>query len=267
VQFTIARTTFIRVYILSKLRDCVVVVWVKIKNYLLTFVALICVFPKAHADDFTLVNKASFLSEYHSRGISQTQGSPAPQFSSTVFHKSGAFTGIYVSRVEFLDNDEADLEVDLLLGFHKTIDKLYCRIGAIYYVYPDADSSLEYNFWELDLGLGYNFDSFYSELSLRRSPNHFASSGEMRYVKLETSVPIIQNQLKLKTHIAHRYIEDNQAFFNIPDSFDWEIGFEHQPIENLDLIIKYVDSSLTRKECLNSDLCRERLIAGISYHF
>ncbi len=101
-----------------------------------------------------------------------------------------------------------------------------------YYTFPDADSSLDYNFWELDLGLGYNFGPLYSELSLKRSPNHFASSGELRYVKLEGHVPI-QDQLKIKSHIAHRYIEDNEVFYNIPDSFDWEIGLEYKPVEDV----------------------------------
>ena len=91
---------------------------VNIRNCVI-LVAIACVFPNAYADNFTLVNKASFLTEYYSRGISQTQENPAPQLTSTVFHKSGALAGIIATRVEFFDNDEADAEVDLLMGFPK----------------------------------------------------------------------------------------------------------------------------------------------------
>ncbi len=133
-------------------------------------------------------------------------------------------------------------------------------------MFPDAISSLNYDFWEVDAGLGYNFDAFYSEVSLKYSPEHFANSGNLRYVKLEGHLPV-HEKLKLKSHIAHRHIQDNVAFSNIPDSFDWEVGVEFKPVSNVDLIFKYVDSSLSKKECLNTDLCSERVIAGISYHF
>jgi uncharacterized protein (TIGR02001 family) len=220
----------------------------------------------AFAGDFTLNNKLTFLSEYYSRGFSQTRGSPAPQFMTTLSHSSGVFAGAFISKVEFLDGEEADAELDYFLEYNGFLDNWYYRAGLIYYTFPNADSSFEYDFWELDLALGYNFGPVYTELNLKRSPDHYADSGEMRYVTFRVHVPVTE-QLKLKNHIAHRHIEDNVAFFNIPDSYDWETGFEYMPVSYLGIVGKYVDSSLSRSECLGTDNCEERIILGINYYF
>ena len=222
---------------------------------------------EACASDFTWVNKISFLSEYYSRGISQTEERPAPQYETTLFHSSGLFAGIFVSRVEFLDGDQADQELDYYAAYQETIGNWHYRVGAIYFTYPNSDENLKYNFLEFDAGLGYNFGPVYTEASFRFSPNHFGDSGKEIYSKLITQIPI-NEKLKMKNHIAYRSVEKNEVFFNIPDSFDWELGFEYQtPIEGAAVLGKYVDSTFRRNECLNTDYCNERLIFGVSYTF
>ncbi len=215
--------------------------------------------------DFTLINKAAFFSEYYTRGLSQTRERPAPQLTSIVSHKSGIYGGFFISRVEFADGDQADQELDYVLAYNDTVDKLNYRVGAIYYTFPSSDPSLNYDFIEADLGLGYDFGWIYSEVSLNASPNHFLSSGPSRYAKLQARIPL--DRWTLKGYIAHRHIHNNVAFSNIPDAFDWELGFEYRLIENTDLIVRYVDSSFTNRECFNTHYCSERLIVGVSYTF
>ncbi len=227
---------------------------------------ILCCPTLAQASEFTLVNKISFLSEYYSRGITQTKELPAPQFETTLFHDSGLFAGAFISRVEFLDNDQADQELDAYIAYHKTLDRLYLRAGGLYFTYPNSDDSLDYNFFEADFAIGYNFGPFYSEASLRYSPNHFANSGREYYPKIEVRIPIEDN-LRIKSHIAHRSVENNTAFFYIPNSFDWEFGLEYSPIKNVDLIAKYVDSDFKKSDCFNRSFCDERLITGLRYSF
>ena len=222
---------------------------------------------KVCASDFTWVNRVSFLSEYYSRGISQTEERPAPQYETTLFHSSGLFAGIFVSRVEFLDGDQADQELDYYLAYQETNGNWYHRVGAIYFTYPNSDENLNYNFLEFDAGIGYNFGPVYTEASFRFSPNHFGDSGKEIYSKLVTHIPI-REDLKMKNHLAYRSVEKNEVFFNIPDSFDWELGLEYQtPIDGTALLLKYVDSTFGRNECFNTDYCNERLIFGITHTF
>ena len=213
--------------------------------------------------DFTMVNKVYLFSEYYTRGLSQTQEMPGPILESAIVHKSGIYGGVFIARVEYFDGDQADQEWDYFIAHQKKYDNgVYHRVGLIYYTFPNAQSRLNYDFWEADLALGYDFGPLYSEVYLRTSPNHYANSGHSRYVRLAGTVPLNENKIRLKSHISHRYIEDNQTFFNIPDAFDWEIGFEYTVVENTDFIVRYVDSNLSNSDCLNSDFCSERFVVG-----
>jgi len=216
------------------------------------------------ADEFYWFNKVSFLSDYYSRGISQTADNPSPQFLSILSHSSGVYGGIFASRVEFPDNDQADQEIDLFFGAAKNHENWNFRAGLISYMYPNADSELNYNFIEFDLAVGYTFKWLHTEASLLFSPNYFGGSGKSRYTKLQATLPI-NEKLQLNSHIAHRAIETN-ALFGLPDNFDWKIGAEYEFIDNTSLTIDYVDSSFDRTtEC--KKVCDERLILGIHYTF
>ena len=218
--------------------------------------------------EFTMVNKVYLFSEYYTRGLSQTQEMPGPILESAIVHSSGIYGGVFIARVEYFDGDQADQEWDYFIAHQKKYDNgLYHRIGLIYYTFPNAQSRLKYDFWEADLALGYDFGPLYSEVYLRTSPEHYGNSGHSRYVRLAGTIPLNENKIRLKSHISHRYIEDNQTFFNIPDAFDWEIGFEYTVVENTDFIVRYVDSTLSNRDCLNSDFCSERFVFGVSYTF
>ncbi|MCA9406996.1 MAG: TorF family putative porin [Candidatus Omnitrophica bacterium] len=220
--------------------------------------------PDAHADDFVWVNNVTFLSEYYSRGVSQTRELPAPQITSYVYNDFGLYAGAFLSRVEFFDNDEADAEFDFYFGLNKFYKNFNYRAGLIYYTYPNADSTLNYNFLEYDLAVGYNFNPVKAEASVKISPNYFAGSGFETYSKLELKLPI--NQFEIQGHFARREIEDNNAFFGFPDNNDWSIGVSYKPYDKTTLHLKYVDSSFDEKrECI--DLCSGRLIAGIGFDF
>ena len=229
-------------------------------------IVFLCAASSVRAQDFFASHKASFLSEYYARGISQTRELPAPQLMSTLAHSSGVFGGFFVTRVEYLDDDQAGQELDFFLAYQNKVEDVYYRTGLIYYLYPGAAPSKNYNFVELDVALGYDFDWIYSELTTRISPNYFGGSGFSTYTKLEARMPIVE-KVTMQSHLAYRSIEDNETFYGIPDSFDWEVGFEYKPIENIGLVGKYVDSDIPVSGCFGKNYCDERLIAGINWYF
>lgn len=220
---------------------------------------------KVQASDYVWTNELSFFTEYYSRGISQTREKPAPQLLSIVYNKPhGFYAGIFVSRVEFADSDEADQELDYFFGIQKFIGNWSYRGGIIYYTYPKSDNALNYDFIEFDAAVGYNFNPIYAEASLKYSPNYFFDTGHETYSKLELKSPLI-NKFQIKSHIAYRQIE-NETRFGVPDNFDWEIGVIYTPQSFVDLTFKYVDSNIN-DDTVCPDICNERFIAGITYKF
>lgn len=203
------------------------------------------------------------FSEYSFRGIAQSDENPALQGGFDIEHASGLYAGVWASNVDFNDGDEAHLEVDLYAGYAGAIDKFSYDVGVIRYMYPGADSALNYDFWELALAAGYDFDVLALTASLNYSPEYFGESGDAEYYALAADVPIVDD-LSMSAHVGHQNIDD-EAAFGVPDYTDWSVGLTYT-LDGFDFSVAYVDTDLEEPtEC--SDGCESRVIFGISKTF
>ena len=243
------------------------------KNYKflkLAFCSVLTLLPvKAYATstdwDAEISSNVGFVSEYSFRGIAQSDEHPALQGGFDVAHDSGLYAGVWGSNVDFNDGDEASVEVDLYAGYSGSFNNVNYDVGVIYYVYPGADSSLDYDFWETSLALGYDFGIFSASTSVNYSPEYFAHSGDAQYYALNVDVPLPKD-VTLSGHVGHQVIDDHVAFGIGDDSYtDWSLGLGYN-LEGFDLSLQYVDTSLDEpNEC--ADGCAERVIFGISRSF
>jgi uncharacterized protein (TIGR02001 family) len=141
------------------------------------------------------------VSDYDFRGSSQSAKDPAIQGSVDYAHESGWYLGAWASNVDF--GDDTDYEIDLYTGFSgETGGGMGWDVGIVYYTYEESDfnypeiyaglsvgmfsGKLSYsNDWvasdedalylqgdasvplpadfSLDLHLGYNFGSYFSD--------------------------------------------------------------------------------------------------------
>jgi uncharacterized protein (TIGR02001 family) len=63
-------------------------------------------------------------------------------------------------------------------------------VGFIYYAYPGAGGSLDYDFWEVQTAIGYDFGIASVTASVNYSPENFGDSGDAYYPKLAVNVPV-----------------------------------------------------------------------------
>lgn len=217
----------------------------------------------AQANDFELSGNVALTTQYKFRGITQSDEHPALQGGFDVSHSSGLYSGVWGSNVDFNDSDEASVEIDAYGGFFNSIDQFSYDVGFIYYAYPGADSSLNYDFVEGSLALGYDFGSFATSASVNYSPEYFGNSGHAEYYALGLEIPMPYD-VTLSGHLGYQNIEDNSAF-GVPDYADWSIGLGYS-LYDIDLSLQYVDTDLDEpSEC--ADGCRESLIFSISRSF
>ncbi len=216
----------------------------------------------AFADDFEFSGNAGFVSEYSFRGIAQSDEHPALQGGFDVSHSSGLYAGVWGSNIDFNDGDQAALEVDGYLGYSNDYEGLNYDIGAIYYAYPGADSSLDYDFVEFALALGYDFDVAAASVSVNYSPEYFGNSGHAEYYAAGVDVPLPAD-LSLSAHIGWQEIEHNTVF-GVPDYMDWSVGLGYS-FKGFDLSLSYIDTDLSKSEC--ADGCDSKIIFGISRSF
>jgi len=213
--------------------------------------------------DFELSANVDFVSEYSFRGIAQSNENPALQGGFDVSHNSGLYAGLWGSNVNFNDGDEAHLELDVYAGYSGSFKGLSYDVGLIYYLYPGADSSLDYDFVEGALAVGYDFDVLSASASVNYSPEYFGDSGDAIYYAAAVDVPLPAD-FTLSAHVGYQDIDDNMAF-GVPDYTDWSIGLGYNWV-GFDLSLQYVDTDLNEpSEC--SDGCNSRVIFGVSRSF
>ncbi|NDF11618.1 MAG: hypothetical protein EB060_02225 [Proteobacteria bacterium] len=222
--------------------------------------------PHAHAENYlklpgTFDSYMTLVSDYSFRGISQSGENPAIQGSLTWTHDSGAYLGFWASSVDFGD---ASTELDLYAGYskefvkHATVD-----IGLLYYAYPGAEDSNNYNYWEAYGSLAYDFDVAKVKAAVNYSPDFALDSGDATYISATVEVPLPYN-FGFSARIGRQYVQDNAAFA-LPDYTDWEIAINYQVMKDLKLNLSYVDTDLDKTEC--PDGCDAKLIAGVSASF
>lgn len=209
----------------------------------------------------------SLHSEYYFRGISQTDDAPALQggldWSATIDKDTGigVYLGVWGSNVDFNEAagvDGATLEVDYNGGLTGNIGStgLSWDVGFIYYAYPGAAGSLDYDFVEAQGALSYDFGFTSATASMNYSPENFGKSGAAFYPKLGVDVPV-GKYLTLSAHVAKQYIDDNAAFGQ-PDYVVYGIGATVNVV-GFDVNLTWSDTDLTEAQC--GDACGMLLLS------
>ena len=222
------------------------------------FAAIVLVAGSASADPLveqkavpgTFSANIALTSEYLFRGISQTDDAPAIQGGldyEVGLGDSGVkgYLGIWGSNVDFNegDADGATMEADLYGGLRGDLGKtgIGWDLGFIYYAYPGADSSLNYNFVEVQGALSYDFGPAAASLSLNYSPDNFGESGDAYYTKLGVDVPV-GKYLTLSAYGARQMI-DKEAVFGAPDYWEWNFSGAVN-VAGFDLSLAYSDTDI-----------------------
>lgn len=214
------------------------------------------------------VANVGFYSDYSFRGVSQTDNFMALQggfdFVIPAAPNTEFYAGVWGSNVEFVDSsaansdDEADLEVDLYAGFNHTIGDLGLTVGAIYYTYPGADDTLDYDYYEFSAGASYDFGAFIGDVSVNYSPEYFGDTGEAYYYHAGVEVPLPYD-VTLGAGIGHlAYDEGAQN-----DYTDWNVTLGYNFL-GLDWSLSYINTEGLDNVMNTAD---ERFVAGVAYSF
>ncbi len=222
---------------------------------------LCTVVNEAHAEesgDFDVSVNTAIVSDYVFRGISQSDENFAIQGGFDIGHKSGLYTGVWASSIDFNDGDEANIEIDIYAGYAGEVHGVSYDVGGLYYAYPGADSSLDYDFWEAYGSAGYDFDVASAAVGVNYSPDYFGSTGDAVYTHLGVDVPLPHN-FTLSGGVGHQTIDDSENYtdWNASLGYDWK---------NLNFSVTYHDTDLDEpSEC--ADGCDARIVFGISAEF
>lgn len=219
------------------------------------------------------------VSDYVDRGISNSNRDPALQagitfeFDLLLDNGSTAYIDVWGSSVDFDDDNEAQVELDLTLGAATPLGEtgFDLDLAASYIFYPGADQSLDYDYAEFPLAIGYAAtDDLTLGLGYAFSPNFSGSAGVSHYVEALAgwTVPWLPENwpLSLDLRLGRQWIESNSTA-GIDDYFDWGVGVT-LGLGPVDVGLHYTDTSLDDDDCYDgTDLCDARLVLSAVARF
>ena len=230
--------------------------------------------PKVYAvelsDEFVLDATFSLLSQYRTRGISQTQNDPAIQFDGMLSSKTtGLYLGTWTSNVDYGGGSNVRQELDYYAGWYVPFTpKINIDVGYIKYSYIRGN---EANFSETyGILTAYDFKvaAQYSENALSFDKGQ---STMYTWVGYERD---ISYGLKLTTRYGKMDFKD-QVFFSSDGSTrssyrEWEVKLS-RIYSGLNWAVSYVDTDLSKQECYNTvgfdDACTAAIVASVSKKF
>tara|TARA_B100000073_G_scaffold330805_1_gene319587 strand:+ start:1170 stop:1874 length:705 start_codon:yes stop_codon:yes gene_type:complete len=213
----------------------------------------------AMADDHMVGDfsaNVTLTSDYSFRGISQTAEEPAIQGGLDWDSGTGFYLGTWGSNVNFGDGDETSMELDVYAGYAGSLNGLDYDVGFIYYIYPGANSNLNYDFWEIYGSLGYDFEVASFSAGLAYTSDNFGDTGDGLYLMSGLSIPL-SDMFSLDASLNYYDVEPSFG----DDYFDWIIGATLS-IDWFDANISYIDTDIS-----NLDAADSRVVFSISRSF
>lgn len=214
----------------------------------------------------SITGNVTFASDYRFRGVTQNDENPVVQgglnYTVPLMDNLSFYMGAWGSNVDFNDGDEANMELDAFTGLSGTIGDFSADLGILGYYYPGANENLNYDYYEYQLTLGYNFGFMLLRGSVNYTPDNFADSGDATYTKLAVEVPLPYD-LKLAGRVGHQEIQ-NEANFGLPDYNDWAASLSYN-FMGLDFMAEYTDTDIDKSVC--SDNCDATVIFSVAKSF
>jgi uncharacterized protein (TIGR02001 family) len=204
------------------------------------------------SDHLDISSNFGMVSNYVFRGTTQTGDRAAIQGSIELNHKkSGFYSGLWASSVNFKNNTQEDLEFDFYGGYTKELGSVNTDLGLVYYKYPGSDKNSEYDFYEAYLDLSTSYKAIDFGNTINYSPDFFGGIGDAYYYNLYASYNI-NNRLTLNSSIGHQgYSSSDNRSHN-----DWLAGIDYKINKNISANLSYTDNNIKEGESY--------VIAGIS---
>jgi uncharacterized protein (TIGR02001 family) len=190
-------------------------------------------------------------SDYDFRGITQSAQDPAIQGSIDLATDSGWYVGAWGSNVDFGDDADVDLEVDVYTGFSGTSGGgLGYDVGLVYYAYPD-DNDFDY----VEAYGSISKDWFKGKLWYSPDFGGDTTNGDTPafYAEVNGTFPLPQN-FSVLAHVGYSWGDYWDDVFGDKQT-DYSIGVGYT-ISHFNLALKYVDTdsdTVVRDDVFNNE--------------
>lgn len=221
-------------------------------------------------DNFSLDMTLGVVSDYRTRGISQTLGDPAVQAGATLVHSSGLYVGAWTSNVDFGGPYKTRQELEYYAGYYwQATEAISLDLGYLKYDYPkEGQFNLSEVYAILDvygvkLGANYSNDT----------PNFFGEDQDTLYTYLSYKIEL-PAEIGLDLRVGRNDVKDPAFWSANGESRDayseWEAKLTRDFV-GVTWGLSYIDTDLSKSECASwygyGDLCTATVVASASKVF
>jgi len=219
----------------------------------------------------TVSGSLTGVSDYRLRGVSQTDKNIAVQGSLTIAHESGIYIGGFSSNLAGWGTfGGANVELDGILGYKKTVSSATIDTGVTWYTYPGGfeESDVVEFFGKLSGTIGpanLTAGAFYAprQTSLSRffrSGAEAAAGTSIDYERYDNlyltgdgTVGVPNTPITAKAHIGwskgnNGLGPNGTSLAPTGEYWDWMIGADVAVYKNLTLGVAYVDTDIGERE-------------------
>lgn len=238
--------------------------------------ALLACAPLTHTqavelnEDFMLQIDAALVSDYRTRGISQTKGDPAAQFGLTLQHVSGLYAGAWTSNVDYGYGYDTRQEVDYYAGWYwQATEDVGLDLGYIQYRYPKESQFDQSEVYAVLNAYGFEVGAYYSD----DLPTYFGrnQSNLYSYVGYGFDLPA---EFRAKLRLGRNDAKDPLYVSGDGDTRhtyqEWEARLDRD-FAGIDWSVSYIDTDLSQNECYNwqgfKDVCTATVVARATKQF
>ena len=221
-------------------------------------------------DDFSLDMSLAAVSDYRTRGISQTLGDPAVQAGATLVHSSGLYIGAWTSNVDFGGEFKTRQELEYYAGYYwQATDAISLDLGYIKYSYPkESQFNLSEVYAILDV-YGVKLGAYYSN----DTPNVFGEDQDTLYTYLSYKLAL-PAELGLDLRVGRGDVKDPAYWSTNGDNresyYEWEARLSRDFV-GVTWGVSYIDTDLSKSECAGwygyGDLCTATVVASATKTF
>lgn len=194
----------------------------------------------------TVSGGATLVSDYRYRGVSQTNRRWAVQGSLAVTHQSGLYASIWGSSIDDYVANGSDQEIDLTIGFKKSVGATTFDAGMLYYYYPGSGGA-NTDFVEPYVAVSQTFGPVTAKALVAYAPKQKAltvgnGKEDNLYLAGDLSAGLAGTPFTVAAHVGRSF---GPSYITLGKAYtDWSLGGS-ATWKNLTAGLAYVDTDAT----------------------
>ena len=191
----------------------------------------------------TISGGATLVSDYRYRGVSQSDRRPAIQGNLAITSSSELYAAIWSSSIDDYVANGADQEIDLSVGYKRTLGATTFDAGVLYYYYP-ASGGANTDFFEPYVSLSQTFGPVTAKALAAYAPKQKAltvgnGKEDNLYLAGDLSAGLSGTPISLSAHVGSSF---GPSYITLGKAHtDWSLGVSATS-KGLTAGIAYVDT-------------------------